>query len=513
MRKIYVLFAIVLLVLCFPGTACADEAYDILDYDVHIVVSENNIADVTETITVDFLQQRHGIRYYLQYRGTEYYYIDDEWIGEDYQYVINDFDVAGQNFELSKSSDGDDKYLAAKIGDEDTLVYGEQTYVITYKCDIGDNGYDTFDDFYRNIITGYDGDTIEKASFLIEFPKDFDETLVNVTMGEYGSLDTAGVYWEKDGNAISGYTLEPIYSGESLTIRAEFPDDYFVGESNPQAAWNTVIYVVSTLCVLLAFALWVAFGRDRKIYPTVEFYAPDGLTPAEVGYIIDGCVDNQDVIALLMYWADKGYLKIAEKGGNDFDFIKLGSLPPDARQFEKTMFNKLFSGRDTVSVSSLKQTFYTTIEATKNGVANSFEGVASRRVFTKTSKKARAAMGVITMIPVALATFAYGYYSLDNILWALGIAVLVGWLISLPVFTLADTLERWRSTGKGKRMFKLVFAVVILIIMMVLYIFIVPVVFDAANAAAVFVTFVTSVSTVIMAILTVVMRKRTAAGR
>lgn len=509
MKKLLLVVVVALLVFCVPCTALADEAYDIISHDVYIKVSENNIIDVVERLTVNFTQERHGIYYNLQYKGTAYHDIEGEWVASSYKHRVYDFNVYENNFEISK----DGQYLSAKIGDADEYVYGEKEYIITYKCDIGDNGYDEFDEFYRNVVNCDIEDTIQSASFVIELPKDFDETLVNVTVGQYGSMDTTGTTWEKDGNKLKGYTLRPLKGGEIVTLRMEFPDDYFVGESDTEIAWNNVVRGISGFCVLLAFILWLIYGKDNKIFPTVEFYAPDGMTPAEVGYIIDGCVDEKDVIALLMYWADKGYLKIIQKEKKDLKLVKLRDLPEGAKKFEQIMFNKLFKNRESVEVSDLKQSFYTTVESTKTSVANYFEGAKKRRVFTNASKSARSAMGIITMIPVALAVFMYCYRDTDSLLWSLGLAVLVGWIISLPVFMLAHVFEKWRSTQSGKRMVKLIVYIAVLTAVLTVYIFVVPALFHVNNdSVGVTTTLITAVSTIVMVILTVIMRKRTKHG-
>ena len=511
MKKLLLVVVLALLIFCIPGSAFADEAYDILSDDVHITVSENNIMTVEETLHVNFTQQRHGIYYYVQYQGTALHDINGEVIETKYNYDVYDFSAGQDPFDLSTESDSYGSYVSARIGDPNQLVFGEKEYVISYKCNLGDNGFDNFDEFYGTVILCGYGDTIENASFVIDLPKDFDESLVNVVLGDFSSYSEE-VAWEKDGNSIKGYALRPLQSGERITVRAVFPDDYFVGESNPGSGWSLIAYLASGICVLAAAILWIVFGNDNRIFPTVEFYAPDGMTSAEAGYVIDGCVDDKDVISLILYWADKGNLKISEKE-KDFELIKLKDLPDQAKSFEKNMFAKLFQNGDAVYVSSLKQSFYTTMASTKSSVTNYFESSPKRRVFTTASKRARSAMAVITMIPIAVIAFLYCQQQMDSILWALALAVLVGWLISLPVFVLADVFEKWRSTSTGKRLGKLILSVAFLTAVFALYIFAFPSFFDSVVInGAIEIALVTAAATLIMTVFTVIMRKRTKQG-
>lgn len=518
--------AAVLLIACLPGEAQASDSfdssyesrgtyYDIISDDVHIVLSDRNIAMVTETLVLDFFEPGHGFYYAVQYKGSEYYYDakDDEWRMMDYSQRVYDFDVQGAEYELSRESyDDGSRFLVAKIGSADKIVTGEQTYVVTYTVDLGDNGNPDNDEFYRNLIYCEYGYTIGQASFTVEFPKDFDEGLVNATIGEY-STDTSGVAWEKSGNTITGRALRPMTGGEYITLRAEFlGDDYFTGETDPYAAWNIAAYAVSGAAVLLAFILWLVLGRDSKVHPTVEFYAPDGMTPAEAGYVIDGCADDRDAVSLLLYWADKGYLKIVEHGHSDYELVKLKDLS-GARGYEQYMFGKIFAYRNEVSVHSLKNTFFEAMKHTKNSIKLYFESAKERNVFTKASKTARSAMGVITMLPVAFTLFMYCFREGGSLFGSVALACFFGWILSLPVFLLVDLFEKWRSTQPGRRIAKLIIYAVIFLILFLIYIFVVTVIFSVSyDFAVLYITLASSAATFIMLPLTVIMRKRTKQG-
>ena len=504
MKKLLLALLVAMLVLlALPLTAFADDAYVITDYDVYVKVSENNVLDVVERLTLDFSQARHGFYYYLQTSGTGYHDINGESVATHYNQRVYDFNVSGTSFELSRNGG----YLEAKIGDADTLVSGKQEYIISYKCTVGDDGFDQFDEFYRNIINCNDGDTIENASFIIELPKDFDESKANVSLAAYGYADSSGVVWEKDGNTLKGHATRPITGGEIMTVRMEFPDGYFVNQTMLEP-WDYALYAISGLLVLIALLLWFAYGRDDKLFPTVEFYPPDGMTSAEAGYVIDGCVDDKDVVSLILYWADKGYLHIDEKEKNEFELVKLKELQ-NAKSYEQTMFDKLFASGDAVAVSSLKYSFYTTMSATKVGVSNYFEGAKSRQLFTKASKAARAFMGLATMLPIALALFHFVYSDTYEMMAGVIVAAIISVLISLPVFMLVRVADKWRSTKQGSRIAQLVVFVILLALAIFGYVVITP---FAASTASWGVVVATAGATLIMLPLTIIMKKRTKQG-
>ena len=106
-------------------------------------------------------------------------------------------------------------------------------------------------------------------------------------------------------------------------------------------------YGLGIILILLLIYLLMKFGRDPKRIQTVEFEAPDGITPAEVGYIIDGIADKEDIVSLIFYWANKGYIKIDkldDTKDSDFRLTKLRELPEEAKTYELTFFRALFPG-------------------------------------------------------------------------------------------------------------------------------------------------------------------------
>ena len=110
-------------------------------------------------------------------------------------------------------------------------------------------------------------------------------------------------------------------------------------------------------------------GRDLPgmgVIVTI-YEPPDGLSPAEVGTLIDEKVDLRDISATIIDLAAHGYLKIEEVGdegwlssGIDYRFIKL--KPPDGlKPFEANLFNRIFESHNRVLLSSLSTKLYTEI--------------------------------------------------------------------------------------------------------------------------------------------------------
>lgn len=359
MKKIVVL----LILLLIPTTIFAyTNGYEITKYHVKMDVKENNILNITEEITANFdpYEYKHGI-----YRNIP---IINEVEREDGSSYFNRVRIknirVNENFEQSYS----DNYLVLKIGDANRTVSGPVLYTISYKYDLGDDRTKSFDELYFNIIGDAWDTTISNVSFEINMPKSFDKSKLGFTWGPYGATYTSNVNYTVNKNKIKGFYVGILYPNNALTVRMELPEEYFVNESKSYETSIYFIIIIAFGLLILSAVFWNKYGKDDILVEPVEFYPPENLNSLEIGYIYKGNAANQDVVSLLVYLANKGYLKIEEyetKGifrtTKSFKIIKLKDIYEGDNFAEKKFFDDLFAGRTEVTESDLKNTFYTTI--------------------------------------------------------------------------------------------------------------------------------------------------------
>lgn len=117
-----------------------------------------------------------------------------------------------------------------------------------------------------------------------------------------------------------------------------------------------IILAVILVVVLISFLIYYFKHRDKKeIVTTVEFSSPDDMTPAEVGFLIDGVVDGSDISSMLVYWAGKKYVEISKDKKNQKMTKLVDNLPDDAKDYEKTLFNKIFGTDKEVLVKDISK--------------------------------------------------------------------------------------------------------------------------------------------------------------
>lgn len=321
--------------------------YIIQYYDIDIKVEENNVMHITETIDCKFTMASHGILRYIPISNT----LKRADGTENTQLArISDFKANGVPY--SESREGNMKVY--KIGDPNKTIIGEQSYVLSYTYNLGEDGIDSYDELYFNIIGNKWDTRIKYISFEIEMPKEFDSTKIGFSKGVEGSSGYEDVAWTVNGNVISGQVSKGLPSYHGLTIRLELPENYFVGEESLASGYEVFAYVIPTLALIFGLIVYIIFKSRNRYVQAVEFYPPKGISSLDAALIYKGRVNNQDVISLIVQLASHGYIQIKESKGKPetIQILKTDYVGDNIREAE---FLRLLSSYGTsVSFSSLR---------------------------------------------------------------------------------------------------------------------------------------------------------------
>ncbi len=340
------------------------------DFHVEAVVHANNVWDVTETITVNFLEPRHGIYRYISY---------DLFIDQDvknvkgeveqkrlqYRTDIDFVSVEGSEY----STDYDDSNVMFKLGSPDYTVTGLKTYVLKYRISYPyDRNVDT-DFLFHTVLPADLEDEVKHFSFVVTFDKpiaQYATSKLQVYSGAWGNKDNSlNVKVSEDGNTISGEVSDvPARSG--VTLYQKLKNGFYEGkglEPNSPKPMQVCFYISLALLVLIGIQL--IFVTRPHVTKQIEFYPPEGISSAEVGTIIDESVDDIDIASLIPWFASKGYLtirEVSEERGKKFtkktklELKRIKGLPSDAPKYQKTFFDVLFAkGNTCVRLDKLEE--------------------------------------------------------------------------------------------------------------------------------------------------------------
>lgn len=329
-----------------------DDDYYIDAYHVDIEVGEDNTFHITETLTYNFVQAHHGMT-----RVIPLWHTRNREDGSDSKIYAKVSNVKCSD--PIASTERDSKNYTIQVGSADAYVHGEKTYTLSYDYAMGKDPLRDADELYFNIVGTEWECPIANISWEIHMPKDFDAASLGYSVGNYAA---SGYDTDMLQSTVTDQTITGSYAGhlnayEGITIRCTLPEGYFIYKI------NYMPYVLVALVVLLCGILFWFTGKEDKVIPVISFEPPEGYNPLDVAFVEKEAVSNTDMAALLIYLANKGYLRIEQTKGKDrFSMTKVKDYDGD-NNIEALYMKGLFKRGDTASTKSLeKDSFYEVID-------------------------------------------------------------------------------------------------------------------------------------------------------
>jgi uncharacterized membrane protein YgcG len=321
-------------------TARAD-GFTIEEYKVVLNVQEDNKVDVTEYLTVNWNEDyHHGIYRFIP-----------QWL----EYTGQDGNTIKRKSKISNLSTKNDEYTLSyvkkkakiQIGSADKYVsLGDKLYTISYTYDMGTDPFKGFDEFIFHAYGDYWGTEIKNASIEVHMPKSIDGYNINFFTDKYRGNNVteyvdytirnntlyasfnsdkykqaqydeycSNTYHLNEDGTCNDYSFDYSYKPlkKSLTVDIELPENYFKKGSWNYGWWSFILICLIIISTIFTIKRWLKFGKDYpKRTKTVEFYPPDNLSAAEIGYIYKKQPSKKLTIALMIQLASKGYIKIDE---------------------------------------------------------------------------------------------------------------------------------------------------------------------------------------------------------
>lgn len=333
-----------------------DNGYEITNYVVNIDVNEDKSMTIQESITANFFEYSRGIyRYIPLTQSIGVPNGDGTRTVRNYENEISNF--VYKNGEILDEFE-EEGYQFYALEMERPMSSGSYTFEISYDVSSVDDRDTEKDFFYQNIIgTGWDTNILN-TSFTITFPKTFESNPL-FYVGTFGeNIEGTQVEYKTYEKEVEGETkkvIEGSYGlleyGEAITIYLPLEQGYFTFTRS--YLFDIALVVLAGVFLLFIIFIAVKFRKKDPIIDVVEFSAPDNLTPTEAGYIIDKSLHGKDISSLIVYWADKGYVKLEEKDKKVYA-QKIKELPENAKTHEKIFFSTIFHSDSPIDVGSMK---------------------------------------------------------------------------------------------------------------------------------------------------------------
>ncbi|HEU0297956.1 MAG TPA: DUF2207 domain-containing protein, partial [Longimicrobium sp.] len=321
MRRALLLLGALLLTRTAPAAAQHDSSIVIRSFDTELRVSQDGTLDVTESLRLAFHGRWNGI---IRDLALDHHTAQGRREKLDVE-VVSITDGRGERLRVEHGGADDSWLRRMKIwipGAHDA----ERTLVIRYRVRNAIRFYfaaDTvpdFDELYWNA-TGNDWTMpIERASARIVLPGGARPTRMAVYTGYEGSRERdAEIDVDEMRGIVTFTTTDELDPGEGMTVAAGWPAGA-VASRPTQAQYRRAEAMrlwplgLPLLAFILALRAWRRKGRDPKAQSiAVGYEPPDGMTPAEIGTLIDHEAEMHDITATLVDLAVRGYVGIEER--------------------------------------------------------------------------------------------------------------------------------------------------------------------------------------------------------
>jgi len=216
---------------------------------------------------------------------------------------------------------------------------------------------------------------------------------------------------------------------------------------------------------VLLYLWWHRKGRDAPVGLIADYLPepPSDLPAGMAGTLMDESADLQDILASILDLARRGVLEIQEVQtpgflgiGHETDFTyRKKRVPAGLREYEQTLLDKLFDHTNEVSLSDLKNKFYTAIPTLRKQL---YQAVVDEGYFKESPEATRTRYSCLGIAGLA-ATFIVGFVLIGAFVQlsdavfcvpiGLGVTALVLIILAryMPRRTEkgADAVARWRA--------------------------------------------------------------------
>jgi hypothetical protein len=357
------------------------------DYDVLLEVGGNGVLQVTERLTVRFTGSWNGIVRDLSLRHNT-----GQGRADRLNVRLRAITDADGNTLRHETESGDNHTRSFRIwvpGASDTVRQVVIRYDVTNAIRFFYPGSEAgaLDELYWNV-TGNGWDMpIARARARVVLPDGVQPTQTAVYTGRAGSRSADAVS-EAAGNTVTFTMQRELSPYEGMTIGVGWPPGHVV--TRPSAAVNRLVQTARFWPVVLpfvvfglAFRSWRRRGRDpepRSI--SVQYQPLDGLSPTEMGTLVDHRADMKDITATLVDLAVRGFVHITEERKeklfglySDTTFTFESVRPRDDRkalvEHERRYLRALFERGDSVGLEELENRFYKSLPKIRDAVYDS----------------------------------------------------------------------------------------------------------------------------------------------
>jgi len=442
MKKLLLVLSFILgVILILPPKAFAQD-YNFTDYinvfNSDVVLNQDASISIKESIDYHFTFSRHGI-----YREIPINYKTAGSFTRPTLLKLNDL----YYFKSGISNDKYDTYereysngyATFKIGDGDTTITGDYTYVLDYKLTYAVNYFNDHDELYLNITgTGWD--------------VPINSVVANVTVP--GKITNKLCYTGLTDSTISNCTItesgeskltiktEELGTYEGLTVVVAMPKGTIADTTNQQRVQTIIANLgvfLPVLAILVVIFVSPRVNKNKKITVIPNYDVSKDWNPLRSGFVYKNGLPSNIITAQIINLAINKYIKIKQVSNKEYELIKTDKPAPTDVE-ENILYEGLFGNKDIVSLKSLSTKFYTTVATLKSSTE---KRLYTEEYYSDSQKSISNKFGFIGIIGIILCFFTVMFFVNNAAMsWFLGL------LISFIIITIFGfSIDKRSATG------------------------------------------------------------------
>lgn len=444
----------------FPTNYVEDDSknYKIQSLNTIINLNKDNTLDITENYVVNFPRDAEELSHGL-YRAiplvNSVKYTDNSG-----KVVSKNYSVKISNVEATRVYDMfyEDDFFVIQLGSAYSYANEFENYTISYTLQLPNDRIFEYDQFYFNILGNFWNTTIDNFSAEIEFFESVEnqKDTLKIFKGTFGSsneLDDENFGWSNNFKTLS-VTASNLAVGEGLTVKMLFENNYFDSEYSYLPIYIAVVGII--VVAIISLLLFIKHNNKTKLIPVVQFKPKANLTSADIGYIMDKKVDNKDIASLIIYWAEKGYVKIIEE--DKITYIqKLKNASSSMKMYEKTMFNAIFAddSKDKISIKFIGEKLVNSFESIRKNIKEE-----NQKSFDKTAVFARGAICALTGIVFGAVFALLNILTVHSLLTIF--SIILGILLIVEMASIAMHLDKNYFEHNNKKVLATILNIIII---------------------------------------------------
>ncbi len=444
-----------------PSLAQGLGGFDFSSFVSEIEVAQDGSARITETLSGDFYEERHGL-----FRFIPDITNDNLVIRRSLRLKVRDVQYNGQPVEYEVNRENSNQVI--KIGNANKLIFGPFEYVITY--DVGRAilfGEDK-DVFYWNV-TGEDwsNEVFPKVTAIVNIEGTNPQQISHSCFtGPTGSIESNCKFGTLNNKLVAAAT-------DPLTIRLEIPKGVIKPPTKLQLYWWFVIdnyglfsLILIPIVAIWTFVFWLKHGVDPRIKKTIiaQYDPPKGLTAVETGMLEKASLAPNHFSSVIVDLAVRGYIIIKEEKGvfniTKFSLIRTEKVIVDLPDFYKYFLENMFLNKKEIDLSKSVGVLFTKLR--KELEEQVFKTLIDKNLQTPDSLALKKKMNLLAVVTPIVSMFlliiigSANNVAGINFLFPFAAVFVIGIILSLlakaiPQRTSLGTEALWEA--KGFRLF------------------------------------------------------------